>query len=171
MKKTEHSLYESHKQLKARRILCVGWLDFAAFIAALPPRPSPKHRMWRHDTKRPFAPDNFFWQSPRVEGDAARYNKAWSSKNRRKIWGYRLKRLYGLSLDGYEALAAQQSSACAVCAARLRPYHELHVDHCHKSGNVRGLLCTRCNRGLQTFDDSPALLRKAADYIEKHNSS
>lgn len=41
------------------------------------------------------------------------------------------------------------------------------IDHCHASGKFRGWLCFNCNRGLQIFEDSPGLLRQAADYLER----
>jgi len=47
---------------------------------------------------------------------------------------------------------------------------ELHVDHCHQTGKIRGLLYGRFNIGLGCFEDNPDLLRAAADYIERTKS-
>ncbi len=44
----------------------------------------------------------------------------------------------------------------------------LAIDHDHKTGQVRSLLCKKCNGVLGLVDDDPALLRAAADYIERH---
>jgi len=63
-----------------------------------------------------------------------------------------------------------------VCAISGRPLNilskgtdeELHIDHCHQTGKIRGLLYRRFNIGLGLFEDNPDLLRAAADYLEKH---
>jgi hypothetical protein len=46
-----------------------------------------------------------------------------------------------------------------------------HIDHDHKSGKVRGLLCSCCNTGIGFLKDDPRIMRKAADYVERHASS
>ena len=76
---------------------------------------------------------------------------------------------HGITEQQYMELLARQEGKCAICgrapdenALRRR----LAVDHCHESDAIRGLLCSLCNSGLGSFGDNPALLRKAADYIE-----
>lgn len=78
---------------------------------------------------------------------------------------YQLKRRYGIS--DTEARDLLATSACELCgeAAGAR---SLHVDHCHDSGEIRGVLCHACNTGLGLFRDDPVLLSKAISYI--HNS-
>jgi len=77
----------------------------------------------------------------------------------------RLKRKYGISLEEYERLLARQGGACAIC--RRTSDRMLCVDHCHKTGRVRGLLCHKCNAGLGCYDDDPSFLRMAAAYLER----
>ena len=60
-----------------------------------------------------------------------------------------LKRKYGLSLLAFESMSKQQSNSCAICKLNV----PLCVDHDHKTGNVRGLLCFHCNVGLGYFKD------------------
>jgi hypothetical protein len=77
---------------------------------------------------------------------------------------------YGITDEHYKTLLREQDGGCAICTDPSadsvgRP---LSVDHCHASGNVRGLLCTQCNNGLGRFHDNPELLRKAANYIERY---
>jgi hypothetical protein len=69
---------------------------------------------------------------------------------------------YGITPDDYDNMLEEQSWGCAICG---RPPGErrLHIDHCHKTGKVRGLLCTRCNTCLAWFEDHKD---KAADYID-----
>lgn len=89
------------------------------------------------------------------------------ASNRRQA----LKR-YGLSEDQYAQLLQDQHGVCAICgkpetSVRMGRTRALAVDHDHRAGDVRGLLCRRCNTGLGLFFDDPATLRRAALYLEK----
>jgi hypothetical protein len=75
----------------------------------------------------------------------------------------RLKRLYGMSLEDYDALLAYQNGACALCE---RTDRKLCVDHDHATKEVRGLLCHGCNIGLGNCKDNPRIMRKGAAYLE-----
>lgn len=93
---------------------------------------------------------------------------------RRKIlvdmrWRH-LKKKYGLTQTDYDALCDKQEHRCAICGAQKADDSgkEWNVDHDHKTGKVRGLLCRRCNGGLGWFRDNPVALRAAADYVEKN---
>jgi hypothetical protein len=79
-----------------------------------------------------------------------------------------LKHNYGLSLEQYNKMRANQARFCAIC---FKPEDILCVDHCHKTGTVRELLCRRCNTGLGAFRDSPELLRLGALYVERHRGN
>lgn len=69
----------------------------------------------------------------------------------------------GLTPEQIEQIKLNQGNLCAICAAP----DPTDLDHCHKSGEIRWLLCTHCNRGLGAFRDSPELMRKAADMLER----
>lgn len=75
--------------------------------------------------------------------------------------------LYGVTPEQYQALLDAQDDRCAVCRSDAWPGKDNrpHVDHDHATGAVRGLLCGRCNTGLGQFQDDPALLRAAVDYL------
>jgi recombination endonuclease VII len=75
-----------------------------------------------------------------------------------------LKKKYGITQADYESLLRKQNGVCAICKCHQR-YQSLAVDHCHKTKQVRGLLCVQCNRGLGRFFDSPVRLKNAAEYI------
>lgn len=84
-----------------------------------------------------------------------------------------LRKSYGITMEDYAVMLAAQNGACAVCLLpetmiRHGRTELLSVDHCHESKKVRGLLCTNCNNALGRFKDDPARLRRAADYIERH---
>jgi hypothetical protein len=75
----------------------------------------------------------------------------------------------GMNQEIYDRLLAAQGGKCAICRtdkpSKRRAYFD--IDHCHVTGTLRGLLCERCNRGIGYFNDSPARLRAAADYLER----
>ena len=75
---------------------------------------------------------------------------------------------YGIGVEEYEALRLAQGNRCAICGTDDPASNagEWHVDHCHESGAVRGLLCSRCNIGLGYFKDDPARLTAAIKYLE-----
>jgi hypothetical protein len=68
---------------------------------------------------------------------------------------------YGLSADSYMALKLSQDGCCAICKVS----GNLSVDHSHVTGEVRGLLCTKCNTGLGMFQDSIQSLLTAVEYL------
>ncbi|MFD8302417.1 endonuclease VII domain-containing protein [Streptomyces sp. NPDC059690] len=73
-----------------------------------------------------------------------------------------LKRQYGLTEAERDALVASQGGVCCICLAAAPE----HVDHCHKTGRVRGVLCFSCNAALGQFKDRPDAIRRAAAYVE-----
>ncbi len=75
----------------------------------------------------------------------------------------RLRRQYGISLAQYELILARQNGACAIC--RQKSKRTLCVDHCHETGKVRGLLCTKCNSALGLYQDDPNLTEAATAYL------
>jgi len=77
--------------------------------------------------------------------------------------GRYLKSRYGLSREDYAALLARQGGVCAICGKP--PEKTLCVDHCHSSGEIRGLLCRQCNFGLGCLGDDQAALIAAVAYL------
>jgi hypothetical protein len=82
---------------------------------------------------------------------------------------YDLLRLYGITLDRKKEMFNHQNGRCDICNVVLSSIFAAHVDHCHASGKVRGLLCNKCNVGLGAFNDSISNFLEAARYIEKHS--
>lgn len=78
---------------------------------------------------------------------------------------HNLAKNYNMTVEQYDQLFDMQDGKCAVCGSRV--FGRLPVDHCHRTGRVRGLLCHRCNRALGLIGDSVELLRKAIDYLER----
>lgn len=80
-----------------------------------------------------------------------------------------LKRYFKMTLEDYEQRIKDQNG-CAICG-EIRGLNKMPVDHCHKTGKIRGILCHYCNKGLGQFFDNPTNLRKAADYIDRWTES
>ena len=95
--------------------------------------------------------------------------KEYGKRNPHIKFAQRLKQ-YGITPDDYIQMLGNQNGECAICGSPdsgCIKKERLHVDHCHTTGKVRGLLCTNCNQAIGKFKDSPELLRLAAMYIEK----
>jgi recombination endonuclease VII len=95
------------------------------------------------------------------------YLKHWYALPETKEYarGKYLKWKYGLTLAAFDSLLAGQGGKCAICRTGLPPKSHWHVDHSHKNGHVRGILCSFCNRGLGCFRDDPESLARAAQYL------
>lgn len=81
-----------------------------------------------------------------------------------------LKSTYGITPEQFDALLASQGGVCAICG-KLPPAikgapGQWNVDHCHKTGAVRGILCSPCNIGIGQLGDDPDRLRVAIAYLE-----
>jgi hypothetical protein len=79
------------------------------------------------------------------------------------------KYLYGLTDEQLMALWEKQERRCGVCREPIpfRGGQASHIDHDRITGEVRGILCPRCNRGLRAFQDNQVLLAEAAKYLQK----
>lgn len=85
---------------------------------------------------------------------------------RNRVRDHMLLKKYGMTRSRVEALHQQQDGKCAICLREMPALGKgSHVDHCHSTGKVRGLLCRACNHGLGQFQDSPETLRRAAKYL------
>ena len=75
---------------------------------------------------------------------------------------------YGITSEIYNEMEIQHNFRCQIC--RVAPDMVLHVDHCHDTGKVRGLLCYKCNSLLGYADDNVEILARAIRYLRKHNA-
>ncbi|MBE3145017.1 MAG: endonuclease VII domain-containing protein [Planctomycetes bacterium] len=100
-----------------------------------------------------------------------RYRQKYPEKVKQSHNLRRLKK-YGLNVESYNKIFAQQEGKCAICGIHQSELNKsLSVDHCHVSGKIRGLLCTYCNRLLVAYIDKakPSLktLQRAIQYIKE----
>lgn len=78
-----------------------------------------------------------------------------------------LKKSYGITLEEWGVMFEKQNGRCAICGISSQEFwHSLCVDHDHKTGRVRGLLCRRCNAALGNLQDDVSVLQKAIVYLQ-----
>lgn len=90
------------------------------------------------------------------------YHERTGGLPQRKSW---LKR-YGLTLEEFERMEAEQGGKCAICRRPCASGQNLSVDHCHDSLKVRGLLCRTCNRSIGLMEDNVEWLANAIEYLK-----
>lgn len=98
--------------------------------------------------------------------------------NKDKAKSNKLLNNYGITLEEYKQVSSWWDNKCAICEQietivdkRSNTPRELAVDHDHKDGTIRGVLCSKCNRGLGMFNDNKELLVKAARYLKNYEKS
>ena len=75
--------------------------------------------------------------------------------------------LKGFSFGEIDAIYTASKGLCAICG-NPPTGRKHHLDHCHGSGKLRGILCHNCNVGLGHFKDNVELLAKAIEYLKKY---
>ena len=93
--------------------------------------------------------------------------KKWRKNNPEKFRESQLKSKYGITLNDVNEMKIKQSNCCAICKEEFVKNKKINVDHCHKTGKVRGLLCHSCNTSLGKFKDSVEILNNAIKYLKK----
>lgn len=98
--------------------------------------------------------------------------KRWRDENPDKQHANEIKRRYGLDIKDYDMMLVNQDHKCAICPRQHDPSKKrgrLYVDHCHKTGKIRALLCSFHNSMLGYAEDDIEILNKAIDYIKKYS--
>lgn len=98
---------------------------------------------------------------------------------RRQLRRIKTLKQYNLTPEEFDKLRAKQNYLCAICGVhestcirknrKGEEYATLRIDHNHTTGQVRGLLCDRCNRAIGLLQDDIMILDKAAQYLKEHN--
>jgi hypothetical protein len=122
----------------------------------------PEGFRWRPQCKQAVAPEDYTRNSRTASGFGGRCKACHNAYNSDAY----LYRQYKLTQRQLEELRAAQGDSCAICG---EPQPQ-HLDHDHDTGEIRQLLCQRCNQWLGLFRDEPTLLRAAADYVERHRA-
>jgi hypothetical protein len=85
-------------------------------------------------------------------------------KQKQQAYERQIKRNYGITVDDYEKMYLAQNGLCAGCS-QPNAGSKFHIDHCHASGKVRGLLCANCNIALGLLNDSIKTLSRLIEYL------
>jgi hypothetical protein len=111
-------------------------------------------RKWREENKE------------RADERARVWRKANPGRSKEICRGGHWRRRYGLSIEQFNALVLASGGKCNICGEATK---NLVIDHCHKTGKVREMLCIQCNVAIERLDTVPGFIEKAAAYLEKHN--
>jgi len=98
-------------------------------------------------------------------------SKEWRRKNRDRIKSFDLQKRYGIDLEQFNLMFAIQRGNCAICRKSLNMGKGPQVDHDHKTGKVRQLLCSGCNLMLGVAKDNLETLQNAIKYLTKHHKT
>ncbi len=95
--------------------------------------------------------------------------REWHTKNKQREREWYRKHKYGLAPGEFDKMVKQQGGCCLICETEfgLDRASWPHIDHCHSTGAIRGLLCSHCNQGIGHFKDNPELLILAAEYVRQ----
>lgn len=107
--------------------------------------------------------------SAEVQARRREAQRRWIKDNAEHRRAYHFRRKYGITEDDYQRLLRKQKGKCGICggppAGPGSQSGRFHVDHCHDTGRVRGLLCGRCNTAIGLLNHSPAIVQRAADWV------
>ena len=91
-------------------------------------------------------------------------------EQKQRAYERQIKRNYGITVDDYDAMYGEQNGLCLGCQ-RSNKGSRFHIDHCHETGEVRGLLCGRCNAALGLVDDNIGTLANLIHYLSRGKTS
>lgn len=119
-----------------------------------------KHRKLRADYSKRYRTEN--------PSTTKKYGEEWRKNHRGYKRSYLLSR-YGLTEEAFNLMLLSQGGVCAACGSDKwgGVWNKPNIDHCHKTGKVRGVLCGRCNRVLGLVRDDTKLLKSLINYLLK----
>lgn len=182
----KHPLYKSWNWLRRnQKPYSTEWSNFWQFVQDVGERPSENHKLFRQDETLPYSKDNFYWREVliKINPDVEKKQKAaaWMREYRKlhpeRFRNAELKKKYGITLEQYDQMLELQKGVCAICSkpeiqkSRNGEVQGLSVDHCHRTGKVRQLLCAGCNTGIGSLRNDPEILQAAINYLLKHKEN
>lgn len=172
---SSHDLYNIWNERLNAGSLCDEWKEFKDFLKDVVERPSKNHRLARQNKKEVYSKTNYFWKEyiKLKEGETKNQRASRRRRERPEIYKHsELMAHYNLPLEDFNKMLKAQNFVCKTCKEPEKVKHHLTgitkalaVDHCHKTGKIRGLLCQRCNRVLGKVQDSIQLLDALKDHL------
>jgi hypothetical protein len=160
-----YGLWNWHKN-KNRYGMVEAWSsDFWTFASSVGDRPSDRHSLRRLKPHEPIGPDNFVWSERYFDGDRAAYMREYRKRQPERVRNTTLKKHFGIDLNDYNVMLSAQGGVCAICRCEQKGKTHLCVDHCHRTGTIRGLLCHNCNRAIGLLKDDHDVIVRAARYL------
>ena len=125
-----------------------------------------RQRDWRQKNPDAHRADVAAWRKYNPD-KVAQYARNWRTRNPEKARANNLRDNQGITQKQYDDMHEAQNGCCKICGTNKSTGRgkKLEVDHCHRSLQIRGLLCHRCNTGLGYFKDDPAILQSAIAYL------
>ena len=111
-------------------------------------------------------PTTEFHSKTKIFDETSYYNRSGWKKRRENSW--RQRGMVGMTYDLYEQMLIDQNNKCVICNLEHTDIKKLHVDHCHNTGKVRGLLCSNCNNGMGKLGDSIERLELVINYLKQN---
>lgn len=128
---------------------------------------------WYHSNKEQALETRATWQQANRDKHRASNKKYYKNNTKtllKKSKEKSLKYNYGITLEERNKMLEDQGFKCAICSSSDPGFKDWYVDHCHRTENVRGLLCHHCNCMLGFARDNPATLLGAVEYLRKHSN-
>jgi len=161
----EYKLYKERKKLQYKKYidnLKLNPEEYAKFlekqkiskkksVALL--RQNPDYNKKRNDYLKEYVKNN----KDKIKNYSSRTSAEWKKRN--------IARRYNITIEQYNEMLTSQNGLCLLCDKEPK---KIVVDHCHKTGKVRGLLCDECNRGIGLLKENVEVLQKAISYLNKH---
>ena len=88
------------------------------------------------------------------------------ARYRKRANEYLKERRYGITQEDFNRMLVEQNNMCKICSNEFKSTKDTHIDHCHNSDTVRGLLCNSCNMALGQFNDNTDNMDNAIRYLQ-----
>jgi hypothetical protein len=169
-----YSVWRNITRVSSGTQVCERWKKFSTFVADVVAKPAGAFRFERIERTGVFSPENSVWSELKSSPEDRKYQaglmRKYRDANPRYFWNADLKKNYGVTAEWYDAQLEKQNGVCAICGLPERTkirgaLVRLAVDHCHHSKQVRGLLCTACNRAIGLLNHDTKLLQSAIQYL------
>lgn len=101
----------------------------------------------------------------------AEKKREWTKNNPNYMRQWHLKTTYNITVEDWNKMFEEQKGCCKICGIHQSNTSCFHTDHDHITGEVRGLLCQKCNHMLGLVNDDVSILEKAIKYLKKHKEN